>query len=49
MGIAKKVWIGNLVDFNNLRIFGCPAFVHISNDERSKLEPKIKKSAYFKL
>ena len=44
--VAYEVWTGNPVDFNNLRIFGCLAFVHISNDERSKLVPKSKKCVF---
>lgn len=40
--VVEEVWTGNPVDYNNLRIFGCPAFVHISSDERSKLDPKSK-------
>ena len=38
--VAEEVWIGNLIDFDNLKIFGCPFFVHISSDERYKLDLK---------
>nr|KYP64500.1 Retrovirus-related Pol polyprotein from transposon TNT 1-94 [Cajanus cajan] len=34
--VAKEVC--NPIDFDNLRIFGCPAFVHMFNNERSKLD-----------
>ena len=31
---------------NNLRIFGCSAYAHIPKDERSKMDPKAKKSIF---
>jgi hypothetical protein len=34
------VWTGNEVDYSGLRVFGCPAYVHIPSEERSKLDPK---------
>ncbi|CAJ2662759.1 unnamed protein product [Trifolium pratense] len=44
--VAKEVWTGKPIDLNNLRIFGCPAFVHISSEDRSKLDPKSKKCVF---
>ena len=41
--VTEEVWTGKLIDLGNLKIFGCPAYVHISSDERSKLDPKSKK------
>ena len=41
--IAKEVWIGKPINLGNLKIFCCLAYVHISNDKRSKLDPKSKK------
>lgn len=38
--VAKEVWTGNEVDYSGLRVFGCPAYVHIPSEERSKLDPK---------
>ena len=32
--------MGNEVDYSSLRVFGCPAYDHIPNKERSKLDPK---------
>lgn len=32
--------IGNTLDLSNLRVFGCPAFVHIDSSRRKKLDPK---------
>ena len=34
--VAKKVWIGNEVDYSSLKVFRCPAYAHITRDERSK-------------
>ena len=38
--VAEEVWTGNEVDYSSLRVFGCPAYVHIPSEERSKLDPK---------
>jgi hypothetical protein len=27
--VAEEVWTGNEVDYSGLRVFGCPAYVHI--------------------
>ncbi|KAL0393370.1 UNVERIFIED_CONTAM: hypothetical protein Sradi_2559800 [Sesamum radiatum] len=45
--IAKEVWIGNPVNFDHLRIFGCSAYVHVPSDERSNLDPKSKLCIFF--
>jgi len=44
--VAKEVWTGNAIDFSHLRIFGCPAYVHVASDERSKLDAKSKKCIF---
>ncbi|KAL4292152.1 hypothetical protein GQ457_14G024210 [Hibiscus cannabinus] len=44
--VAEEVWSGNVVDFSNLRIFGCPTYVHVPSDERSKLDAKSKKCIF---
>ena len=36
--VPKRVWTGNDVSYEHLRVFGCRAFVHIPKDERSKLD-----------
>ena len=41
--VIEEVWTGKPIDFGNLKIFDFPAYVHISSDERSKLDPKSKK------
>ena len=38
--IVEEVWIGNVIDYSDLRVFGCPTYVHILSEERSKLDPK---------
>ncbi|KAJ0754054.1 putative RNA-directed DNA polymerase [Helianthus annuus] len=37
-----KVWSGKDVSYDDLRVFGCKAFVHIPKDERTKLDVKTK-------
>ena len=43
---AEEVWTGKSIAFGNLKIFGSPTYVHISSDERSKLDPKSKKCIF---
>jgi hypothetical protein len=44
--VAEEVWTGQEVDYSLMRIFGCPAYVHISGEDRSKLDPKSKKCIF---
>ncbi|KAE8715770.1 hypothetical protein F3Y22_tig00110160pilonHSYRG00432 [Hibiscus syriacus] len=44
--VTEKVWTGHGVSFDNLRIFGCPAYVHVPPDERSKLDAKLKECIF---
>ncbi|KAE8680841.1 pentatricopeptide repeat-containing protein [Hibiscus syriacus] len=44
--VAEEVWTGHDVSFDNLRIFGCPAYVHVPADERSKLDAKSKECIF---
>ncbi|GMJ01283.1 hypothetical protein HRI_003797500 [Hibiscus trionum] len=44
--VAEEVWTGNVVDFSHLRNFGCPAYMHVPGDERSKLDAKSKKRIF---
>ncbi|CAL9224779.1 unnamed protein product, partial [Arabidopsis halleri] len=44
--VAEEVWTGVDIDLLNLRIFGCPAYVLIPNDERSKVDSKSKKCVF---
>jgi hypothetical protein len=45
--VAKEVWTRQEVDYSLMRIFGCPTYVHISSEDRSKLDPKSKKCIFF--
>ena len=38
--LIEKVWTDSLVDYSGLRVFRCPTYVHIPNEERSKLNAK---------
>ncbi|KAE8681618.1 putative ribonuclease H protein [Hibiscus syriacus] len=44
--VAEDVWTGHDVTFDHLRIFGCPAYVHVPADERSKLDAKLKECIF---
>ena len=41
--VAKEIWTGQEVDYSFMRIFWYPVHVHISVEDRSKLDPKSKK------
>jgi transposase InsO family protein len=41
--IPEEVWSGKPVDYSNLRIFGCPAYAHVST---GKLEPRARKCIF---
>lgn len=36
----EDTWTGKKLDVNNLKVFGCQAFVHILDKRRSKLDSK---------
>lgn len=44
--VAEEVWTGVDIDLSNLRIFGCPAYMLVAGDERSKLDSKSKKCIF---
>ena len=44
--VSEEVWTGQEVDNFLMRIFGCPTYVHISSEDRSKLDPKSKKCIF---
>ena len=44
--VLEEVWTRKLVDYSNLRIFGCPAYVYVQEQQRSKLNPKSKKCIF---
>ena len=41
-----ELWYGHKPHLQNLKIFGCLAFAHISDTKRKKLDPKAKKSIF---
>ncbi len=45
-GLPKIFWTGQEVDYSLMRIFRRPAYVHISSEDRSKLDPKSKKCIF---
>ena len=44
--VAEEVWTGNEVDYSGLRVFSCPAYVHIPSEEQSKLDLKSKQCIF---
>ena len=44
--VPDKVCYGKDVSYNHLRVFGYKAFMHVSKDERSKLDAKTKKCIF---
>ncbi|RDY09561.1 hypothetical protein CR513_06046, partial [Mucuna pruriens] len=44
--VSNKIWFGKDVKYDYLRVFGCNAFVHVSKDEKSKLDIKIKQCIF---
>ena len=36
--IPEEVWSGRPIDYLSLKIFGCPAYVHVQSGEHSKLD-----------
>ena len=44
--VAEEVWTRKEVDYSFMRIFGCPAYVHIPIEERSKFDSK-SRSVFF--
>jgi hypothetical protein len=44
--VAEEVWTGNEVDYSSLRVFGCPAYVHIPSEERLKLDSKSRQCVF---
>ena len=45
--IPNSVRYGKDISYDHLRVFGCKAFVHVSKDERSKLDAKTKQHLHW--
>ena len=46
--VTEEVWTGNEVNYSGLRVFGCPAYVHILSEEWSKLDRKSRQCVFLK-
>ena len=44
--IPEEVWSGKEIKLSHLKVFGCVAYVHISDQARSKLDPKSHKCSF---
>jgi hypothetical protein len=44
--VPNKVFYGKEVSYDHLKVFGCKAFVHIPQDERSKLNSKTRQCIF---
>jgi len=42
----QELWIGKKPSLSHLRVFGCDAYVHVSNEKRTKLDRKSKKCIF---
>ena len=42
----KEAFIGVKPKVGHLRIFGCPVYIHVPKDKRTKLEPSGKKETF---
>ena len=45
-GVPEEAWTGKKVNYYFLKPFGCEAFVHISKENRTKLEEKSNKCTF---
>jgi hypothetical protein len=43
----KEVFSGEVPEVSHVRIFGCPVYIHIPKDKRTKLGPLGKKGIFF--
>ena len=40
--VPQRVWTGKNVSYQHLKVFGCLAYMHLSKDQRSKLDSESK-------
>jgi len=45
--LTEKVWTCNLVNYFGLKVFGCLAYMHVSNDVRLKLNAKSRYVSFY--
>jgi hypothetical protein len=43
---TKEVFSGIQPEVGNLRIFGCPVYIHVPKEKRTKMEPSGKKGDF---
>jgi len=43
---SEEKFTGKKLDFSHLRMFGCIAYVHVAEEKRSKLDPKVEKCIF---
>ena len=44
--IPEEVWLGTPIDYSSIKIFGCPAYVHMQSGECSRLDSKSRKCIF---
>uniref|UniRef100_A0A2N9HCZ1 Integrase catalytic domain-containing protein n=1 Tax=Fagus sylvatica TaxID=28930 RepID=A0A2N9HCZ1_FAGSY len=44
--IRQEVQSGKPIDYSSLKIFGCPAYMHVQSGEHTKLDPKSRKCIF---
>jgi hypothetical protein len=44
--VPNRVYYGKEVSYDHLKVFGCKAFVHIPQDEKSKLDSKTRQCIF---
>jgi hypothetical protein len=42
----EEVFSGIKLEVGHLRIFGCPVYIHVPNEKRTKMEPLGKKGVF---
>lgn len=42
----EEVFTGEKLDVRHLRIFGCPVYIHVQKEKRTKMEPSGKKGIF---
>jgi hypothetical protein len=44
----EEKFTSNKLDVSHLRVFGCITYVHVLNEKRSKLNPKVEKCIFIR-
>jgi hypothetical protein len=42
----EEKFIGKKLDISHLKVFGCITYMHVPNEKRSKLDPKVEKCIF---